>query len=208
MGTALTGSVGDTVNLDTKASLQEDRDRLMRANETLTNQNGVLAARAADLERLLGGRAEAPAGIVAAVLARPPVSPYDMLVVDQGARAGVTEGSAVYGAGGIPVGTVADVVQNSARVSLYSTTGRVTEGWLGANRLPVQLIGAGAGAFDARVDAATGILVGDAVYVPGPGALPIGTVTEVITDPSSPNIILRIRGQASPFSMTWVTIAP
>lgn len=207
MGSSFTGTVGNTVSLDTRASLQNDRDRLMRENDALKQQNATLAARATDLERLLGGRAETPGGILAGVLARPPVSPYDLLVINRGSSAGIIPGATAFGPGGVPLGTVADVERNSARVSLYSTTGRVVDAWAGANRIPVQLTGTGAGGYDAEVPGTAGILVGDLIYVPGPGALPIGTVIEVVTNPSSPSVVLRIRSMVNPLSLTWITVA-
>lgn len=207
-GTALTAAVGNAVPLESRATLVEDRERLIRENDALKGQNAVLAARAADLERLVGGRSELPAGIAAGVLARPPVSPYDLLVIDRGSADGIAPGAAAFGPGGIPLGTVAEATAGTARVSLYSTTGRVTEAWAGAERVPVRLTGTGGGGFDAEVSGTAGIVVGDLIYVPGPGALPIGTVTEIVTDPSSPTILVRIRALVNPFSVTWLTVAP
>lgn len=206
LGSSLTGKVGDSVSLDSRAELMEERDHLLRENEALRNQSATFAARAADLERLLGARTERAGGTLAGVLARPPVSPYDVLIVDQGSEAGVRIGSTAYGPGGVPLGTVTSADAKTSRVTLYSHTGNVTEGWAGANRIPVKLTGTGAGGFDAEIPGTAGALVGDQVFVPGPGALPIATITEVVTDPSSPSVVLRIRSQINPFSLTWVTI--
>lgn len=206
LGNALTNKAGTTVSLDSRESLISERDQLVRENEALRVQNATLTTRAADFERLLGGRTERAGGILAGVLARPPVSPYDVLIVDQGANAGVRVGAAAYGPGGVPLGTVTSADANSSRVTLYSHTGNVTEGWAGPTRIPMKLTGTGAGGFDAEIPGTAGALVGDQVFVPGPGALPIATITEVVTDPSSPSVVLRIRSQVNPFSITWVTI--
>lgn len=207
-GSAVTNSVGERSSLSSRASYMAAAEDLQRENEALRAQGAILAARAADLERLLGGRAEAAAGIPAGVLARPPVSPYDFLVVDRGSDSGLVPGAMAFGPGGIPIGTVADAAASTARISLYSTTGRATEGWAGAARVPLTLIGTGAGSFDTEIVAAAGLVVGDPVFAPGPGALPIGTVTAVVIDPSSPTVTLRIRGLTNPFSLTWVTVSP
>ena len=206
IGQAVTEKVGTTVSLETRADLMKDRERLMRENEALRAERAILAARATDLERLLGSRTERTSGILAGVLARPPVSPYDVLVVDQGSNAGVRIGATAYGPGGIPIGTVTNADARTARVTLYSHTGNVTEGWAGPTRIPVKLTGTGAGGFDAEIPGTAGALVGDQIYVPGPGALPIATITEVVTDPSSPSVVLHIQGMVNPFSITWVTI--
>lgn len=189
-----------------KAVLAHERDALARQVAELTAQNASLAARTSDLERLLGSRTEASGGILAGVLARPPVSPYDTLVVDQGTGAGVTVGERVMGPGGVPLGVVESVSATSARVLLYSAPGRVTEGWVGASRTPVSLEGASAGAFRTSVPRERVVMVGEDVYLPGPGAVPVGTVVQVDTDPSSPRAVIHIRPRTSPFSLTWVTI--
>lgn len=207
-GSVATDTVGNTVSLSSRRELTDDRERLMREVDTLRTECATLAARAADLERLLGGRTERVGGVLAGVLARPPVSPYDVLVVDQGQNAGIAIGNYAFGPGGVPLGTVTSADARSARVTLYSTTDHVTEGWAGATRVPVKLVGTGAGGFDAEVSGTAGIVLNDQVFAPGPGALPIGTVSEVVTDPSSPTVVLRIRPVMNPFSITWVTIHP
>ena len=69
-------------------------------------------------------------------------------------------------------------------------------------------MGEGAGSMSAVVAREAGILVGDPVYVTGPGAVAIGTVLSVGNDPSSPRSRVEIRPLANPFSIPWVTIAP
>lgn len=206
LGGPLTQKVGELVPYQSRAALLKERDGYARETEALRNENAALGARITDLERLLGGRTQGVPGILAGVLARPPVSPYDVLIVDQGALAGVRVGSHAFGPGGVPVGIVTETNPRTSRVTLYSETGRVTEGWAGAARIPMKLTGTGAGGFDAEIPGTAGTTVGDQVFVPGPGALPIGSVVQIITDPSSPSVELHIRPYVNPFSLTWVTL--
>lgn len=206
-GSAATNTSGSVAAFfGDKAVLAEERDALAREVAALKEQNATLTARTVDLERLLGGRTEGVAGTLAGVLVRPPVSPYDTLVIDQGANAGVAVGKRVMGAGGVPLGVVESVADTSARVLLYSAPGKVTEGWVGVSRTPVSLEGASAGAFRTSVPRERVVAVGEEVYLPGPGAVPIGTVVRVDTDPSSPRAVIHVRPRTSPFSLTWVTI--
>lgn len=208
-GNAATGAGGSVAAFfGDKAVIAEERDRLRAENAALKEQAALLSARALDLERLLGGRTEASRGVVAGVLARPPVSPYDTLVIDQGTLAGVAVGQAVYGAGGLPLGSVESAAERTSRVVLYSAPGQVTEGWVGPNRTPVSLAGASMGAFRTSVPRESLVAVGEQVYVPGPGAAPIGTVVRIDTDPSSPRAVIHVRPVANPFSITWVTVGP
>lgn len=199
------GGLGDSFT--SKVTLISDRDRLMNDNATLTENNRVLEAKVADLERLIGSAQSKPNGILAGVLVRPPVTPYDTLVIDAGTKAGVSPSALVYGPGGVPLGTVESVSAGGSRVSLYSAPGRASEGWIGDNRLALMLTGRGAGAFEATLPHAAGIVVGATVYLPGPGAVPVGTVVRVDSDPSSPRDTLHIQSYQSPFSLTWVMIA-
>lgn len=203
VGVASAGSV-----FESKAALEQEIEQLRMENARLTTESQTLAARVSDLTKLLGSRTEHGSGILAGIIARPPISPYDVLVVDAGTEEGVESGKLVFGAGGMPVGTVASASGQNARVLLFSAPGRETGAWVGDTRVPVTLIGKGSGAMVAQVARDAEIIVGAQVYVSGPGALPIGSVSEVITDPASPLALLHIRPLANPFSITWVTIAP
>ena len=208
-GTSATAAVGAGATLlESKESIVASRDALAHENERLMVENRVLVTRAQDLQMLLGTRTEVAPGILAGVLVRPPVSPYDVLIVDQGTDAGIALGATAYGPGGTPLGTVASVARTSARITLYSNPGLETAGWAGDARVPVTLRGTGSGSFTAELPRDVGVTEGQAVYVSGPGALPIGNVARVDRDPSSPEVVLHIHPYANPFSLTWVTISP
>lgn len=208
-GSSLSAGVGNVGSFFTdKATLTSERDRLLAENAAYYAKNAQLETKVKDLERLLGGRTEPIDGVLAGVLSRPPVSPYDVLIVDAGSDARVSVGSRADGPGGMPLGEVESVTKSSARILLYSTPGKETESWIGEARIPVTLIGEGSGAMSAVVAREAGIVVGDLVFASGPGALPVGSVTTVGNDPSSPRSRVDIRPLLNPFSVTWVTIVP
>jgi cell shape-determining protein MreC len=208
-GSVLTMATEDFLAVFEKpAALVDARDSALQSAQALQNQNQVLAAKVADLTHLLGSRVEVPQGIVAAVLVRPPVSPYDTLVVDQGTASGVVPHATVYGPGGIAIGSVDSVTQRAARITLYSSSGKTVSALVGVARVPITLTGAGAGTFDASAPRESGIIVGDQVFVGGPGSLPVGTISAIDSDPASPIETLHVRPLAQPFSLTWVTISP
>ena len=190
-----------------KEALSQERDRLVNENSGLVNENRALRARASDLTALLGTRLEGTSDILAGVLARPPISPYDVLVLDRGTEHGVASGALVFGNGGVPLGTIAATTNTTSRALLYSAPGRKTSAWIGTTRIPVTLVGEGSGAFSLLVPREVLVLVGDEVYVAGPGLLPIGMVSAVQTDPSATQARVRIRPIANPFSITWVTVS-
>ncbi|MDB5265990.1 MAG: hypothetical protein JWM39_703 [Parcubacteria group bacterium] len=189
------------------ANLVSQRDQLATQVDQLTAQNRTLTARAQDLQNLLGNRTQSSGGILAAVLARPPVAPYDVLIVDQGASTHVVLGATAYGPGGTPIGTVATVENTSSRITLYSNPGLQTDAWAGDTRIPITLTGAGSGGFTATLPKAAGVTEGQGIYVAAAGAVPVGVVSHVNADPSSPNVVLQIHPYLNPFSLTWVTIS-
>ncbi len=189
-------------------ALAEERDALTLQNETLAAQNDVLSAKILDLERLLGTEPPPVPGVVAGVLARPPESPYDTLIVAAGSNAGIAVGDVVLAAGGIRIGAVTSVAATAAQVTLLSSPGTATDAWLGAARAPITLTGAGGGSFSASVPRAASITVGDIVYIGGPGALPVAIVRGENGDPSSPTATLDIATSVNFFSLPYVLIEP
>lgn len=181
-------------------TLQAERDALQQENAALHAQVAVLSAQ-------VQGTATLAPGISAGVLARPPVSPYDTLVVGAGEQQGIAQGAIAYAPGGVPVGVVQEVSAQTARVQLYSAPGVQTEGWVGEERIAITLMGRGAGAFAASLARDSGVAVGDVVYAPGPGALPVGTVMRIDSDPSSPRSQVFIQPLVNIFSLTWVSFS-
>ena len=179
-----------------------ERDALLAENAALRNENLVLRAEHEDSVRVARRGGE----VIAGVLVRPPVTPYDVLVVGAGAGSGIVEGAVAYGPGGIPVGSVTSVSTNRAHVTLYSATGQSHEGWIGENRIPSTIEGEGAGSFRARVSSDAQVNEGDAVYLPGPGGLPVGTVARMVVHPASPEATVYVRPLVNPFTITAVSI--
>jgi cell shape-determining protein MreC len=193
------------VSATTKEAIAE-RDRLADQNEILKNENALLSARLHDVTTLLGSQSTPEKRIIAGVIARPPVAPYDVLVLDQGSINGVAVNATVSAAGGIPVGHISEVTAYSSRVTLYSMSGIATAGWIGANRFPVTFVGEGSGAFTARVPKGSAVAAGDGAYVVAGGAQPIGIVLSVDGEASSPTEQIHIRPYINPFSVPLVTI--
>ncbi len=203
LGDTLSAAVGSaTLSFENADDVRDERDRLQAELLARTNEYQVLRAQLVDEARL--GAVEGR--IVAGVLARPPLSPYDTLVVGKGSDAGVREGAQAYGEGGVPLGTVARTDAATAHIALYSSAGRETLGWAGEERIPVSLVGAGGGAFRATLAKDAPVTVGELVYVPGPGALPIGTVARIDVNPSSSTATLFITPLANPFTLSTVAI--
>lgn len=189
------------------AALAERNAVLMNENAALANKNHALLKRGADRDALSGSAPErGNRGIIAGVLSRPPVSPYDTLVLSSGEKDGVAVGQEAFGDGGVPLGMVSSVLADFSRVTLFSAPNMSMHGWVGRSNIPLEIFGAGAGALRASLARSAGVALGDAVFAPGPGALPIGSVIRIDSDPSSPSMTLFIQSALNPFSVTWVAL--
>lgn len=183
-------------------------EKLASENAALANQNAALLQKVANLSALLGDTsvAKSAPSILAGVVARPPESPYDTLVLAAGEKEGVVLGMEAFGDGGVPIGVVSKVDSDFSRVTLFSSPGMLTDGSVGHGNLPLTLTGAGAGSLTASAARAADVAVGDTVFVPGPGMLPIGSVVRIDSDPLSPGVTLRIKPAVNPFTLAWVQL--
>jgi cell shape-determining protein MreC len=186
------------------AILAERNTQLVYENQALAFENQILEERLQDLGGVDG--APLPEGIIAGVLTRPPESPYDTLILSSGSLRGAEEGMRVFSVGGVPLGTISSATEDFSRVTLFSAPGVVTEGWIGAERVPITIRGSGGGAVETVIPRSVEVQVGDLVFAPGPGALPFGTIVGMDDNPSSPEVVLNIMPAVNIYSLTWVTV--
>ncbi|MEK7554025.1 MAG: rod shape-determining protein MreC [Patescibacteria group bacterium] len=186
-----------------------DTTKLALRNEELANENAALANENQALTKKvenISGLVPDVDGVTAGVVARPPLSPYDTLVLSAGSGDGVVLGMEAFGAGNVPIGIISSVSSDFSRATLFSAPGVTVNGWVGKNNLPLVIKGAGGGTMSASVARSANIVVGDTVFAPGPGMLPIGRVVRVDNDPSSTSVTLRITPALNLFSIAWVSL--
>lgn len=109
----------------------------------------------------------------AAVIGRPPQSPYDTLVLDIGHADGVELGQAVWWPAGVHLGEIVDVREHSAVVELLSSP-NVTHPAV-VNNTPITVEGRGGDEMYAEIPQAQSAAVGD-VVVSDRYNMPVGTV--------------------------------
>src|SRR3989338_3963999 len=69
------------------------------------------------------GRKQKSDTVVAAVLTRPPQTPYDVIIIDAGSNESLAVGSEVSLPEGSILGIISEVFPKSARVKLFSASG-------------------------------------------------------------------------------------
>jgi cell shape-determining protein MreC len=100
------------------------------------------------------------------VVARPPAVPYDFIIIDAGAGAGIEPGDLVSAGGSVYIGEVSEVYAGAAKVELFSTPGSSYQALLtraGTTTLALTVEGQGAGSLMSEVPAATNVHIGDLV---------------------------------------------
>lgn len=192
---------------NTKLSLQNEN--LVNENIALANENQTLLQKEASLEALLGlsvSGKNTTSKILAGVIAHPPEIPYDTLVLAAGFRAGIALGQEVFGAGDVPIGIISAVFADFSRATLFSSPGVRVSGWVGPTDIPLTITGSGAGTMKATLPRSVSVAIGDTVFGPGPGMLPLGKVTRIDGNPTAPSVTLRITPALNLFSVSWVIV--
>ncbi|HVB19705.1 MAG TPA: rod shape-determining protein MreC [Candidatus Paceibacterota bacterium] len=196
-------------NFNATGNLVLQNEKLLEENTALASENQTLLQKETMLDALLGTSAtekNTATGILAGIVAHPPESPYDTLVLSEGTHAGIAVGMEVFAKGGVPIGTVSSVTDTFSQVTLFSSPGMTITGWVGRANLPLTITGSGAGTMSASLARSAAVAVGDSVFAPGPGMRMIGSVVRIDSDPSSPSVVLRIMPVFNVFSASWVIV--
>ena len=161
-------------NQSLSLKLSNDEDLILSLRAIASSRDELVAA---------FGR-EAPGGLPATVLVRPPETPYDSLTIDAGSDDGVSVGSPVSLPSGILIGSVAAVASRTATVLLYSAPGAKTEAVLERGELPVEINGRGGGNFAFSMPRDAAVQAGDRILSPNLSASLIAVVGEVTAAPT------------------------
>lgn len=184
------------------------RDELARAKAELADRE-VLLAENTELKRLLGRGEEGSPRVLATVLARPPFSPYDTLVIDIGEAHGVSAGDVVFAGGANAIGTVREVSARSSRVILYSAPGEEHQVLL-RGTVPLPVAGQGGGSLIGELPTGSAVAPGDSVVFPDIAARFIATVVyvEESTGESFINVYLRLPVNPEELRFVEVSLSP
>jgi cell shape-determining protein MreC len=168
-------------NEDLKSKLNEEEARMANYNSILDENLKM---------KEIFGRLPAQAGknpkanmILASILSKPNRSPYDTLVIDIGINSGIVFGQRVFALGNIPIGRIAEVYVNSAKVILFSNPGEKTEVIISGRDTFMQIVGRGGGNFEMSLPRDFVLEKGTEVVLPGITPYVVGIVQTIISDP-------------------------
>ena len=128
-------------------------------NDTLKNENAVL-------KDLLGRKETKLNTVLAAVLVKPPQTPYDTLTVDVGEDQQIKVGDKVIADANVYIGEVSEVEPHSAKIILYSSPGEKLLVTLGTDSISAEAVGSGGGNFNILLPKEVDVKEGDAIIIP------------------------------------------
>lgn len=181
--------------VQTKAALTSENLHLRRVIAEQEGQGALVAALKRELDDYKNdfGNETKESLVAASIVSRPPASVYDVLLIDSGAQENVAVGDLVIAPKGGLLGTIDAVAVSSARVSLFSHPGRITEAELSESRMTIDLIGYGGGMLLAKVPRDSSVRIDEVVVYPGDRSRVFGTVVALEESVSASQKILFIR---------------
>jgi len=210
---ATVGKVENVLNFfRTKSSLLAENNKLKVDNSYLDFKMidyKILKDENDQLKDLMGRLPNKHNFILANILTKPDLSPYDTIVVDAGISLGIKEESFVYANGNIPIGKVDKVYLKTSLIMLYSNPGQVTNGMIDGSENSVVLIGRGGGNFEIKVPQESVIEKGTMVILPNVnsvGSEVVAIVEEVISTKIDPYKKVLLRSPVNVQAIKWVEI--
>lgn len=144
-----------------------DRDMLTRENQTL---RGMLGKNGVEHMTL------------AEVLARPPQSAYDSIILDVGSDKGVKVGDKIVYPPRILLGEIIGVNARTSKAKLYTTGGETLDAIFDKENISAQLKGLGSGNFEVDLPREIHIDVGDLLVTAGGNHFIVGKVGNISFD--------------------------
>jgi cell shape-determining protein MreC len=123
---------------------------------------------------------------VAGVLARPPYTPYDTIVLDKGSVDGILPHAPVYHGKGIAIGYVHAVFPHMSYVTLFSSPGVESTVYIFGSNLFTTAYGEGSGVVRLSVPQGIPLEKGSAVVLPALDTGALGTIDEIQSIPTEP----------------------
>lgn len=144
--------------------------------------------------------------VLARILSKPPISPYDTLALDIGLTHGVALGSVVYTPSGGAVGTVGDISSTKSFVTLFSNPGTETE--LVLLRTGTHLTVRGEGGATMRVDVPrdADVVWGDVFTLPHIDPSVVGSVYYIDSEHENAFKSVYIRFPGNVWNSTYVLV--
>lgn len=125
-------------------------------------------------------------GIVAGVIGRPPYTPYDSIIIDQGSRDGIVLNAPVFYGVRKVLGYVDKVYERTSRVSLFSSPAVASTVYIMGPNIFASAYGLGGGVLRVSVPQGITLAVGNPVILPTVHGGSLGSIQHITSVPSEP----------------------
>lgn len=144
--------------------------------------------------------------VFAAVILRPPFSPYDIFTISSGSESDISSGNPVFSDDGTPIGVTENIFPTSAKVLLFSSSGVLINVVIGDKKFQTSALGEGGGNFSFKVPTADAPKEGDAVYIPEFAPTAVGVVKNVSAEPTDTFAKVLFSFPENILEMSFVTV--
>lgn len=148
--------------------------------------------------------------ILASIISRPPISPYDILLIDVGSEDGLKEGMNVFAGEDIFVGKVAEVFLKNSKVKMVSYPEEKIEAILHLNdsqaQISVMTKGKGGGSMEIDLSDSIEVKTGDLITTPGVFLFILGMVEKIEREESESVQKIIFRSPLNIQELEYVTI--
>ena len=145
-------------------------------------ENALIVALEADnnqLKQLLGRASDREHLTLAAILVRPPQTPYDAIVIDAGKNMHLAVGDIIYAEMNYAIGRVTSVSDKTSLITLFSSSGQKENVLVGSSTLSVSAEGRGGGNFYIKIPRNISVHQGDPIIWPDIQTMLLGKVDVV-----------------------------
>lgn len=202
----------DNINLlRSKSSLIAENNLLkdeIRNNQENQLLDSALKNENDDLKNILGRKNNNQKEILAAILAKPPFSPYDTLVIDVGSADGVSAGDNVLADGNAYIGYISELYGHSSKVVLYSSSGEKIDVLIGSDKIEKEADGMGGENFSVSAPADSNIKVGDPIIASSISPNIFSTVEKIESTPADSFETVLFKNPVNISELEYVEVLP
>jgi cell shape-determining protein MreC len=193
--------IQDRLTLLTRIHELEEKNNSNNDNEALLQ---YLTEENTELREL--GSATNTSRIIAGVIGRPPHTPYDTLVIDQGSDDGILQFAPVYQGSGTALGYVRTVYGDTSLVTLFSSPGVETTVFVFGPNLFTTAYGEGGGVIRLSIPQGITVEKGDVVILPSLDTGVVGSIHDLISIPTEPEQKAFVSSEMSLQSLRLVSV--
>ena len=195
-------------SLDSPSYLLSENESLKRTISDMQEREKIYDFVFAENDELRGiyNKASTSDYILSAVLAKPPFTKYDELIIDVGSAKGMNIGREVLAPNKTVIGRISSVTSQTSTVEIFTSSGLKFQVSIGERHINAVAKGVGGGQFEAEVSRNDLINIGDLVTASTISNKVFGTVNAIISDPTEPFSKIIIVPEVNIYDLRWVLI--